>query len=382
MRLELVQGKKEGYSDINERNEVLRRISLDYSEIFKVESSKQPIRRILVEGGAGIGKTTLCVAVSEDWAAGKLFQEFELVLHLPLRKKSVSSACTLPELLKLLHANQEARIAVADYLEEEEGENVLVLADGWDELAESKRQEETFLHDFLLGDQYPFLSVLLTSRPSASGSLHHHRNIDQFVEVCGFSKENVNEYILSEFVSDEEKALRLWYQIDKNFLLQSVCVISLNCAIICHLWRTLEEALPSTMTKLYSKLILHTLLRGIQKSHKYSSLTSLISFQSLPLDLHEPWHLLCRFAFQSLEKDQITFSKDEFYEVFPNDLDKKIHSFGLLQFADSILEAGIGISLHFLHLTFQEYLAALYMAKLPPSTQLCAVLMVDLHDSL
>ena len=48
---------------------------------------KKPVRKVLVEGDAGIGKTTLCTSVSEDWANGKLFQQFELLLLLPLRQK-------------------------------------------------------------------------------------------------------------------------------------------------------------------------------------------------------------------------------------------------------------------------------------------------------
>ena len=365
VRLELVHGKREGYSNQKgiEKNKIFKRTPLNYADLFKVESGRQPVRRILAEGDAGIGKTTLCVAVSEGWATGNLFQEFKLVLHLPLREKSVASATTLPELLGLLHPNQEALLAVTQYLEDEEGDNILVLADGWDELGESKRLPDTFLYQFLLGDQYPFLSVLLTSRPSASGALHRHENLDRFVEVCGFSQENIREYVFSEFERNQQKALRLVKQVDKNFLLQSVCVVPLNCAIVCHLWRTLEEGLPTTMTGLYTKLILHTLRRSIEKISSTCDVTSLNSFDNLPLDLREPWQSLCKFAFDSLEKDQITFSRDE---VHHNErYCDKIHSFGLLQFADLILESGVGLSIHFLHLTFQEYLAALHLAKLP-----------------
>ena len=68
-----------------------------------VKSEKRPVIKVLIEGGAGIGKTTLCISVSEDWANGELFKQFELVLHLPLRMKEVASAGSLTELLKLFH---------------------------------------------------------------------------------------------------------------------------------------------------------------------------------------------------------------------------------------------------------------------------------------
>ena len=42
----------------------------------------------------------------------------------------------------------------------------------------------------------------------------------------------------------------------------------------------------------------------------------------------------------------------------------------MLQSAESVLETGFGKSFHFLHLTFQEYLAALHLARQPPDKQL------------
>ena len=96
---------------------------------------------------------------------------------------------------------------------------------------------------------------------------------------------------------------------------------------------------------------------------------SLSTFDALPADLQQSWWLLCEFAFQALEKDQLVFSLEELEAFFPEGLasDKWILCFGLLQSAESI---GFGMSFHFLHLTFQEYLAALHLARLSPDKQL------------
>ena len=59
----------------------------------------------------------------------------------------------------------------------------------------------------------------------------------------------------------------------------------------------------------------------------------------------------------------------ELNSKFPQDLDKAL-SFGLLQAADYILETGCETFFHFLHLTFQEYLAALHLAKMSSKEQL------------
>jgi hypothetical protein len=116
------------------------------------------------------------------------------------------------------------------------------------------------------------------------------------------------------------------------------------------------------MTELYRKIILLLILRNIRKIDAYSSVLSLHTFDALPADLQRSWWLLCEFAFQAFKKDQLIFSLEELKALFPEGLasDKRISCFGLLQSAESI---GFGISFHFLHLTFQEYLAALHLAS-------------------
>ena len=352
IRLELVK-RKRGEMYIDEREELLRhsasrkstkrrsdlhsqrkenieRIPLSYSDLFKPDIGvRKRIRRVLVEGDAGIGKTTLCTSISEDWANGKFFQEFSLLLLLPLYEKKVASAASLPELLALLHSSSNLRAIIANFIEEEEGENVLIVADGWDELSETERHDQSFLYKLFFGNLFPFVTVLLTSRPSASASHHRLSSIDQFVTICGFNKHNVKEYIEPEFADHNAKSDRLLEQLENNPLIGSICSIPLNCAIICHLWRTLEEALPVTMTELYTKIILNILFRNVRKW--YPSLEGLTNFDDLPADLSKSWWL-CEFAFLALNKDSIVFSQEELRCFFHqgNDTDKKILCFGLL----------------------------------------------------
>ena len=255
VRLELVEGEQwQGYSAGQTRgrgNKAVKRSPLAYSDILKAKDGKKTVRKVLVEGDAGIGKTTLCTAVSEDWANEKLFQEFDILLLLPLRQKRIASAGSLLDLLQLLHPSQKVCGLVAKYVEEEEGK-VLIIADGWDELGGEDHSEGSFLYELLFGECYS-LSVIVTSRPSASAPLRDLPCIDQLVEVHGFSKDNVKDFIQCEFANDRAKGRDLLEQLESNPLIESVCSVPLSCAIVCHLWHHYEGALPTTMSELYTQ---------------------------------------------------------------------------------------------------------------------------------
>lgn len=365
LNLELVERRKGesylGNQPRGKRTENAKRTPLPYNQLFE---GKKRIRRVLVEGDAGIGKTTLSVSISEDWANGELFQQFELVLLLPLRLKEVGLAGSLSKLLKLLHSSNKNCDAVVNYLDEEEGKKVLIIADGWDELRESDQEENSFMFK-LLFQTFPFLSVIVTSRPSCSAQLHQLPYIDRFVEILGFDKEKIREYIQSEFTDDQAKADYLIRQLESNPLVASVCSIPISCAIVCHLWRVTEETLPASLTQLYTKIILNIILRNIRKIDKFKDIINIPSFVDIPADLKESFWLLCKFALHAMQKDQIVFSQREL-DSFSQDLvsNKTIFNcFGLLQSADSVVETGCETSFHFLHLTIQEYLAALYLVK-------------------
>ena len=373
VRLELVEREKgEGYSDDFQRGKAVAKVEgysanmqedrkgkavkhtpLAYDDLFKVESGKSV--KILVEGDAGIGKTTLCIAVSEDWANGDLFQQFDLVLYLPLRMKAVASADSLSELLKFRDpcSTPAMHDKVVEYFQGEKQKKVLIIVDG----LESKLEEGTFLYSLLFNS---VMSVVVTSRPSASASLRNNLNINRFVEVRGFSEKHIEEYINSVFGSNKDKAGRLLAELKGNPPVESVCSVPFNCAIVCRLWDILEEALPTTMTELYKKIVLSFVFL---ESCEYDDDNTLpTEFEFLLTNTQQSLWRLCEFAFTTLEMDKLDFSQDELKAIIPEGWapDKEEQRFGLLQQTNVV---DVGKSFHFLHLTVQEFLAALHLAR-------------------
>ena len=68
---------------------------------------------------------------------GSSFRNFKCFFFLPLNQRGVASAQNLQELFKNLDFDSEMFSTVATYLISYKKENILIIADGWDELSES-----------------------------------------------------------------------------------------------------------------------------------------------------------------------------------------------------------------------------------------------------
>ena len=381
INLQLVEAEKKngfraglpqhGAPDDGDDDGKVKRTLIIHGSLFKVEEGKKPVRKLIIEGNAGIGKTTLCTMLAEGWAEGKILTQFDCVLLLPLRDQLVSSASSLPDLLALHHPDEIICESVVRQLKRTRGKGVLIIADGWDELNEANRSKTSLLYNLLFGRLLPFASVLLTSRPSASAPLHSLPSVDRLVEVVGFNEENIKQYIESEFEHFPEKASSLIEQLENNPVIQSVCSVPLNCAIVCNLWHTLEQELPRTLTELYTQIVLSIILRNVKKKFPVCPI-GLNSFNEIPNDLQNTFWLICEFAYECLLLDQLVFSEAELSSRL-SEVGDKLHCFGLLQSARSLLPVGHGLSFHFAHLTIQEFLAALHLATLPNEERLKVV---------
>ena len=275
-RFELQESKGDcdvvfGHSGANEKQV----LSITYNNLFSGEYAN---RAILIHGEFGVGKTMLCLSILEDWASGKLFQEFYIILYLPLR--NVASACSLSELLSMLYPDfkPDTCAKMVTYLEKNENHNTLIIADGWEDLQPSQCQTGSFFHSLLFSNDIVPISpvtVLITTTKPYCMQKHTLELIGRFTILNGFDRMAVESIIQSEFEGDIRMIRYFTAQFNENPLISSVCSIPLHLAILCNLCRSSRdtESLPkfNTKTDLYAKLVWTLAAMSIRNSDSHKS---------------------------------------------------------------------------------------------------------------
>ena len=141
----------------------------DIGQIAQLPDGSQP-KCILVEGAPGVGKSTFAWKLCHEWGKGKLLQQYRLVVLLRLRDKSVRAAKNISDLFR--HHDCQIQQAAVEVIQRTGGKGVLLLFEGYDELPEKLRTENSVFLDVITGRELPAATVLITSRPWASWFLH------------------------------------------------------------------------------------------------------------------------------------------------------------------------------------------------------------------
>ena len=333
--------------------------------LFHVGSHQAKRKVVLIEGPAGCGKTTLSWHACREWAAGRLFQQSSLLIHVSLEDPAVHKAQCLADLIPC--ESSEMREAVAKAIFEQRGKGVCFLLDGWDEAPRTLHQVTSYLHKFITGastKMLPRCSIVITSRPVVAALMYP--NLTARVVIGAFDSTNIEEFIDTSLGHNSDIKQRLLQALHGTPELYSLCSLPINVAIVVHVFQSLEYQLPSTRTGLFHALVCNLLLRHMQLRTDHG-LQTVETFDKLPDDILQQFKFVCALAFRGIMEDK------EISSFKLQEMSHPTNSLGLMQARQQLTCYGPSHHYSFLHYAVQEFLAAYHISKLSEEKQTSAI---------
>ena len=329
----------------------------DITQIFDPLSGRVP-NSVLIEGHAGIGKTTLVKQICIQWAEGKLLTSDKLVLLLLLRDPNVQKITNEHKLIE--HFTNYSTTELHKELVKNHGADITLIIDGFDELSTQLRHRSFFM-ELIEKRCLPKARIVVTSRPSASACLH--QVVDKRMEILGFEQSSKNQYVIEALQDHHSKVEKLQRHFQQYPNIDAICYIPLIMSIIVFLCMCQPDELPPTATKMYESFILHTICHYLKRVGKIPKNLIIKKLEQFPPVVSTPLQQLEKTAFDGLVKDKIVFTVEELPVLCKDDPT----CYGLLQSTEcySAEEITPTQSFNFLHLGIQEYFAAKYVTTLP-----------------
>ena len=346
---------------------------IEFNEISnKLPATSESFDRVvLVEGAPGVGKSTFAWEFCRRWERGEIAQQYQLVLLLRLREERISNAKSLEDLI--YHPSMEVHVChtVKKELEYNLGVNTLIILEGFDELPDRCQNDGSIFMDLIAGKLLRLATVLVTSRPWATRKMlkNHDNRIYQHIEILGFKDHQITEYIESTLPQDKASDLKAY--LESHPQIRAGMYIPLNSAIVVTVYEESQAsgcAMPTTLTELYTSLartLLHRYMRG-HPEYGTDGTIFLQTFKDLPQPVYTKFCEVCKLAYNGTvgtEREvKLIYRKSD----MPSDFDD-------LGFMDSVIELyetrPEATSYNFLHLTFQEFFAAVHIFNKSPEEQ-------------
>ena len=317
---------------------------------------------ILIEGIAGIGKTTLCKEIALQWANKKILKNKKLFFLLFMHDPKLKNIINVESLVKHFYQSEMLANKIIDVLKATAGKYLTIIIDGY-----SKDSENSFITDCIIGRKIlAQCDVVITSRSPASS--HLSKIINHRVLVLGFTKRNQINFIDTALKDSDSSINYLKNYLCSNKIIDNLCYIPL---IMNFLPWFVEEEINNSV-KSQSDLVQRYINNNIMIVFKKKNVTSLTDLPCAYQVIKD----LSQFAFTAVQKNKLTFTPDEILESCENHFQVNwqglsfldiIHELGLLNLISFEMQSVCYEIYHFGHVAIQEYLAATYISFVPDS---------------
>uniref|UniRef100_A0A4W4E077 NACHT domain-containing protein n=1 Tax=Electrophorus electricus TaxID=8005 RepID=A0A4W4E077_ELEEL len=343
------------------KNQETSETPIKCNDMFKrLTEQDKPIRTMLTQGIAGIGKSFSVQKFILEWAKGSRNQDIKFIFPLPFRELNLKEGKhSLMEILNQFFPQTKG-------LRFREKYKVMFVFDGLDECRlplKFKTNESCFdvthqasldvlLTNLIKGNLLPSALIWITTRPAAAAKIPAEF-IDCVTELRGFNDEQKIEYFRKR-ISNENLANNIIDHITGSRVLYVMCHIPVFCWISSTVLERLMEVkksdTPKTLTQMYIRFLI---FQTMQQNYKYDD------HDEHALDI--PWDkkgflALGKLAFEHLKKNNFLFYSHDLSSCDIDINDMSVYSGVCTQETGMFL----GTTYSFMHLSIQEFIAALY----------------------
>ena len=319
--------------------------TIELTEIFRGTVGKPKI--VIIEGPPGCGKSTLSLHICLLWSEDKLFQEYKLVILVRLRDPAVQYARSIMDILP--YQNKTVAQDVEKSIGASDGDGVLFILDGWDELPKTAPGHSVIL-SLIDRTQLHKCSIVISSRPTSSAILHPL--VSSRIQIIGFTKSELRRFFTECLQDDIAKVDTLLRIITENPAVEGCCYLPVNASVVVHLFKCEQNLHFASQYSIFSALVRNCIIRHLRKNRLDDKVPALTSLENLPELVDGPFKDLCELAFDGIVQDKVTFDVK---------LSSSFSTLGLLQGVESFAGCGVSHSYNFIHLSIQEMLAAFHI---------------------
>uniref|UniRef100_A0A3B4UDL6 NACHT domain-containing protein n=1 Tax=Seriola dumerili TaxID=41447 RepID=A0A3B4UDL6_SERDU len=332
------------------------------SDMFKHPSGKyRPMRTVLTNGVAGIGKTFFVHKFVLDWAEKRTNQDVHLLFPFTFRRLNslkgkefclaeLIHEC-IPETMDIKEESKFKLLFVFDGLDESRLHLDLNAEDVGSIDVTLSTKADVLLRRLINGKLLRSARVWITTRPAAANQIPQGF-VDSTTEVRGFTDPQKEEYLNKRFRC-EKQASRIISHIKTSRSLHIMCHIPVFCWITA---TVLEEVLktreggelPKTLTEMYTEFLVFQIDQTKEKYGQEKCIQYIESLAKLAFQQMEKGNLI--FYGEDLKESGIDFRAASVYsgvftEIFKKERGRKEK--------DKVFS--------FVHLSIQEFLAAVYV---------------------
>ncbi|XP_071500451.1 uncharacterized protein [Diadema antillarum] len=337
--------------------------------------------RLLIQGEGGAGKSTLCAKIAWDWCRGRILQDLDMVLLIPLR--DVKDAKSIGDIVRTYLSDENITKAnqIDDYISANQS-RVLIIFDGFDEFDEKLSDENSseFIR-VLRTKKYMSCKVIVTTRPWRTSEFMLDKSLAEaytYLNVEGFSEENLSAYITKYFQITEKDNLAkdlITFMKENDVIRSNMAPFPIYCAMLCLMWNDVSKEKRKEMQTMHTFSKIFGEMISFLKDHFASKACGNLQNQNVVEQLKEAEKAIqdiSENAFNGLLDRNLSFPEEQFRDC--HDAMETCCSVGVLTIERDVIPRDrrrdvnisslVASTVSFPHKLFQEYIAGVYVQNL------------------